>query len=262
MIVRALWILALALASTLPYAGTADANPPAAKAARSATTSKMERGVGDRRRIIGILDVRVEGVPREIAAQFETQLEKQLGSRAYWLAPKSRMLQMMESSTRWTEGCVVGTCLSEVRTQTGAELVLLAAITGADNTFGFVVTLVRTDNGRMLSQQAARCDVCTVNEVLASATLAAVHLLTDLPDVLPDEPTATSSTLAASSHRAAHARTRRRHKRIAIATVLTGLAVAGTGAALYFAGDRAPYALATTAAGGGLLLAGMFTLTF
>ena len=260
MILRAFWVLTLVLA----YARGAAANPTAAKPAHSATAAKMERGQGDRRRIVGILDVRVDGVPREIAAQFQTQLEKQLDSRAYWLAPKSRMLQMMANSTRWTEGCVVGTCLSEVRTQTGAELVLLAAITGADNTFGFVVTLVRTDNGRMLSQESDRCDVCTVNEVLASATLAAVRLLTELPDILPDEAAATTSTIAsvASTHEAAHAATKRRHKRIAIATVLTGLAVAGAGAALFFIGDRSPYALATTAAGGGLLLAGMFSLNF
>ena len=63
---------------------------------------------------------------------------------------------------KWTEGCVVGACLSEVRAQTGAELVLLAALTGSGTSFGYVVTLVRTDTGRVLAQESDRCDVCTV----------------------------------------------------------------------------------------------------
>ena len=62
------------------------------------------------------------------------------------------MHEMMANSTKWTEGCVVGSCLHEVKTQTGAELVLLAALTGSGTSFGYVVTLVRTDTGRMLAQ--------------------------------------------------------------------------------------------------------------
>ena len=34
----------------------------------------------------------------------------------YWLAPRSRMHEMMANSTKWTEGCVVGSCLAEVKT--------------------------------------------------------------------------------------------------------------------------------------------------
>ena len=55
---------------------------------------------------------------------------------------------MMANSTKWTEGCVVGACLREVETQTGADLVLLAALTGAGTSFGYVVTLVRDRHRR------------------------------------------------------------------------------------------------------------------
>src|SRR5262249_1744753 len=152
----------LVLVTTLAVlAGLAHAQPP----------------TGDKRRIVGILDVRVDGVPVEIQRQFQSDLEKHLDSRAYWLAPQERIREMMSNSTKWTEGCVVGSCLSELKTQTGAELVLLAAITGSGTSFGYVVTLVRTDTGRMLAQDASRCEVCTVKEVLASATLAAAKLL-------------------------------------------------------------------------------------
>src|SRR4051812_7948960 len=202
-------------------------------------------GPGDRRRIVGILDVRVEGVPAEIAQQFQTGLEDQLDSRAYWLAPMSRLHDMMANSTKWTEGCVVGVCLNEVRAQTGAELVLLAALTGSGTSFGYVVTLVRTDTGRMLAQESERCDVCTVNEALTNATLAAVKLLTSVPDKLPDE---------AADNRAAMDRQAKKlegdkngmhhhHKRVALAVTMVGLAVAATGAAVYFVQDHPSYAL-------------------
>jgi hypothetical protein len=264
--VRALCILTFVLAHARGGWAGPTSNKPAPPTAKAADkpVPKMDRVAGDRRRIVGILDVRVEGVPKEIAAQFQSELERQLDSREYWLATTSSVLQMMANSTRWTEGCVVGSCLAEVRTQTGAEIVLLATITGADNTFGYVVTLVRTDNGRWLSQEAERCDVCTVNEVLTSATLAAVNLLTAVPDVLPDEAAITSATIAriASTHAKALNTTKRRHRRIAIGTVLTGLLVAGVGSALFFIDDRPPYAIATAAAGGGLLVAGMFSLNF
>src|SRR6185312_14294808 len=82
-------------------------------------------------RIVGVLDVRVEGVPPEIAAQFQQQLEAQVDTKHFWLAPRSRMHEMMTNSTKWTEGCVIGNCLYEVKRQTNADLVLLAALTGS-----------------------------------------------------------------------------------------------------------------------------------
>jgi len=218
----------------------------------------------EKRRIIGVLDVRVEGVPPEIQRQFQSDLEKQLDSNEYWLAPEQRMRELMANSTRWTEGCVVGTCLSEVKTQTGADVVLLASITGAGTSFGYVVTLMRTDTGRMLAQDASRCDVCTVNEVLTSATLAAVKLLTSVPDKLPDEAAEASAALdlATSKLHAENAGTRRHHRRLGIALTLAGVIAAGAGMTLYLAFDRAPGALAGAGAGAGLALGGVVALTF
>jgi len=148
-------------------------------------------------RIVGVLDVRVEGVPPEIAAQFQQQLEAQVDTKHFWLAPRSRMHEMMTNSTKWTEGCVIGKCLSEVKRQTNADLVLLAALTGAGTSFGYVVTLVRTDTGLVLAQESERCDVCTVSEALANATLATVKILDAVPDQLPDEHAMQAAKLAA-----------------------------------------------------------------
>jgi hypothetical protein len=245
-VIRALAIVAV----TCAVAGSAFAQPqPAA---------------GDKRRIVGILDVRVDGVPKEIKAKFQTDLEKQLDSREYWLAPQARLKEMMANSTKWTDGCVVGLCLAEVKTQTGAELVLLASITGSGTSFGYVVTLVRTDTGRMLAQEASRCEVCTVNEALTSATLAAVKLLTAVPDKLPDDAGEASAQfdLATSKLRSDNMALRAHHRRIGIGLTLAGVVAAGVGATMYLAMDRPGYAAILAGAGTGVALGGVVALTF
>lgn len=241
---RALVVLALLVCS-----GVAWAQPPAGS---------------DKRRIIGVLEVKVEGVPKDIAAQFQTDLEKQLDSNAYWLAPKARLHEMMANSTKWTEGCVVGACLHEVKTQTGADLVLLAALTGSGTSFGYIITLVRTDTGSVLSQEANRCDVCTVNEALTAATLAAVRLVTAAPALLPDEEAKRNAELTdVKTKLAAEAEhSKRRSKKMGTLLTVAGVVVAGAGAALYFLNDHSDYGLATAAIGGGMAFGGVVTLTF
>lgn len=217
-----------------------------------------------KRRIVGILEVRVEGVPEEIERQFQSNLEKHLDSREYWLAPQDRLRELMANSTKWTEGCVVGSCLREVKTQTGADIVLLASITGSGTSFGHVVTLMRTDTGRMLSQDASRCEICTVNEALTSATLAAVKLLTSVPAQLPDEAAEHSAALdlATSKLREEHRATVRRQRRLGIALTVAGVLAAGAGMAAYLVMDRPPEALGGAGVGAGLALGGVVALTF
>ncbi len=86
----------------------------------------------------------------------------------------------------------------------------------------------------MVGQKSERCDVCTVSEALTAATRATVSLLNAIPADLsvPAAPAAPSPTepledqLAASHHA----------KRVTgVALVLTGLAIAATGTAYYFA---------------------------
>jgi hypothetical protein len=246
----------------------ASANPVASAgtvvADKQSVGDPAQAVAGDKRRIVGILEVRVEGVPKQIKRQFQVELEKQLDSREYWLAPQQRIREMLANSPKWTEGCVVGLCLNELRTVTGAELVLLASISGSGTSFGYVVTLVRTDTGRMLAQEASRCEVCTVKEVLASATLAAVKLLTAVPDKLPDEAAETSAALDVATRdlRADAEATNRHHRRIGIALTLAGVVAAGAGMTLYLATDRPSYALGLAGLGGGIALGGVAVLTF
>ena len=201
----------------------------------------------ERRRLVGILDVQASP---EIAASFEKALEDQLDSKMYWLVPRAKMRERLANSTKWSEGCLVGPCLSEVKVQTSAELVVLAALTGSGTSFGYVVTIVRTDTGRVLAQESERCEVCTINEAMSAATLATIRLVTAAPDQLPSEAPVVPAKPANKLRKAG------------IAMTLVGLAAAGIGTALYFAQDSPDYALVTAAAGGGLALGGVLVLTF
>lgn len=256
------------VATARPPSGPRDKSG-APKTSASARSDDAEHVAPDaprrnKRRIVGILDVRVEGVPPEIERQFQSDLEEQLDSRAYWLAPQQRVREMMSNSTKWTEGCVVGPCLHDIRIQTGAEIVLLASITGSGTSFGYIVTLMRTDTGRLLDQDASRCEVCTVNEVLTSATRAAAKLLTAVPDKLPDEASAASAELALATTKleAAHSATKRRRRTLGIALTVTGAIVAGAAMSLYFVLDRPAGALVGAGLGGGLVIGGIATMTF
>jgi len=211
----------------------------------------------DPRRIIGFLDVRLDGAPPEVGVQFQRDVEEEIDQRRYFLATRARMHDRMTSSTKWTEGCVVGDCLREVKIQTNADIVLLASLSGSGTSYGWVVTLVGTERGKVLGQTSERCDVCTVSEALSAATRATLALLDHVPQDLrrDDPPVAVKSPEppppAHQDHRVAGG-------------VLTGLgvALAAAGVSYYFANDHDKNGLALAGAGGGLIVGGIVTLTF
>lgn len=223
-----------------------------------------ERPPAEARRMVGILDVRVVGVPDEAKLEFERGLEDQLDTNMYWLSSRAQMRDRLKFSTKWTEGCLVGACLGEVRTQTTADLVLLVALSGAGTSFGYVVTLVRTDNGRPLAQESGRCDVCTGKESMLEATLATLKLLNNVPDKLPDEAGdhgAAIDLAVGKMHRTLGAQTAK-HRRQAITLLVVGLVVAGAGVGAYFVQDEHAPAFAIMGVGGGLALGGVTLLAF
>ena len=213
----------------------------------------------DGRKIIGILDVRIDGAPTEVGAQFQRDLEAQVDNKHYYLAPRVRMHDILANSTKWTEGCVVGDCLREARAQTGADVVLLASLNGSGTSFGWVITLVSTQMGTVIGQQSERCDVCTISEALNTATLATVQLLNAIPDELgaPKPGPSPTKPLEDKIDRIHHAQ-----KVAGTALTLTGLAVAAVGGAIFFAKDHSSTGLGVAGVGGGLLLGGVFTLAF
>lgn len=246
----------LALVGLLASSAVAFAGPPLRPAPAAHTGVEV-------RRTVGILDVRVDGVADDVRAELEKSLEQQLDTAHFWISTRSQMRERMKFSTKWTEGCFVGPCLAEVKVQTNADLVLLAALSGSGTSFGYAVTLVRTDTGKVLAQEVSRCDVCTVNEAMNEATLATVKLLNNVPDKLPDEAgdqgAAIEVAVAPQRKQLQVIRTHDRH--VGLAMTLVGIAAAGAGLAVYAAASK-PAGSVIAAAGGGLAAAGVVVLTF
>lgn len=252
---RRVW-LAVIVALVWLGAGLAHAQTPGKPAQPSA-----------KQRIVGILDVRGPSPADE--ATFERILESQLDTATYWLSPRAKMRERLRNSTKWTEGCLVYHCLREVMVQTSAELVILAALTGSGTSFGFVVTLVRTDTGRVVSQASERCDVCTFNETMNAAVLATITLLTTVPDKLPDESAQQGAAvdlavdMAVMPVKKQLTTARRASSRLGLTLTIAGLVAAAAGTATYLLVDGKPeYGLATAAAGGGMALGGVVVLAF
>lgn len=265
------------VASAGPARGGSAASPPPPPAARDdhPAAAPPPDGTGarprpspignDRRRTVSLLEVRVEGLSDDVKDNFRRQLEALIDTKRYWLADRDYMKAAMMRSTKWTDGCLVGRCLSAIRAQSGADLVLLAALTGAGTSFGYVVTLVRTDTGQVLDQESERCDVCTVNEVMSRATLAAVELLNNVPDKLPNESADQSARLdrAVGELRGEIAAHDRHAARIGYALLAVGLVGAVAGGALYAINDSRPnYAVATATGGLAMAAGGLVVLTF
>lgn len=263
-----------ALVLVVLLAGTADAQPgkkrpattpPAATAPASKPATKVRKAPTGKERIVGLLDVR--GPTPADEATFEESLEEQLDTDTYWLAPRDILKERMHNSTKWTEGCVVHTCLQEVKVQTGADLVILAALTGSGTSFGFVVTVLRTDTGRVVAQRTARCDVCTFKETMTEAVLATIELLNNIPAKLPDEGAQAGAAVDVAVQSAvrpleAQLAAARKHRKVGIVLTLLGVAVAGGGVAWYYLDDENKWGLATAAAGGGLAVGGVTVMTF
>ena len=216
--------------------------PPPAPAAAAAP----------KRKIIGILDVRVEGVSSTAGERFESGIEEGLGSTDYWVATRKRMREILAGSG-WSEGCSFGPCLMEVKRQTGADLIVDAYFQGAGSSYRFVVSLVDTATGAVTAQVADHCDVCTLSEALDAAALATIGLVHGAEGQVapPAGPIATHVTPPESP-----APSLRR-----TALVLVGAAVIAGGAAAYFAhtgDDKLGYAAGGAA--GGLGVAGITVL--
>ena len=258
-------LLALTALSATGVAGPAK-NPPKKEPAKPAPAppvvvdqeppSTPFPASSDPRRIIGFLDVRVEGAPSEVGVQFERDVEEEIDQRRYFLATRVRMHERMTSSTKWTEGCVVGDCLREVKVQTNADIVLLASLSGSGTSYGWVVTLVGTQRGKVVGQTSERCDVCTVSEALSAATRATLALLDHVPADLNSEPVVAARPVEPPPP------VREDHHLAGGVLTAAGAALAIAGAVYYFTQSHDKNGLVLAGAGGGLLVGGVVTLTF
>lgn len=223
----------------------------------TATATAENAKQAPKRKIVGILDVRVEGVSPTAAERFESGIEEGLGSTEYWVATRKRMREIL-SGSGWSEGCDFGPCLAEVKKQTGADLIVDAYFQGTGSSYRFVVTLVDTATGTVTAQVADHCDVCTLTEALDSAALATIGLVHGAEGQVPVDAHVPPAVI---DHTEAHAG--RSMRRTALLLIGAGAILGGTAAYFLHTGnDKLGYAAGGAAGGVGVAGIAVVALSF
>lgn len=126
---------------------------------------------------VGLLEVATQGVSDTTGDKFEESIERAL-SAVNVPVMRSKLVRERLAQSDYVHGCSFGPCLRAVGRVTGLGRLLVARIEGAGQSYSVVVSLVETGEGRLLSQVAQSCPVCTVDEAIATATRAVVELIT------------------------------------------------------------------------------------
>ena len=205
--------------------------------------------------IVGVLQLEIQGVSETAAEKFESSIEEGLTGTGYRVAPRQRLRKMLEQSS-YIDGCHFGACLTEVYRNTKGKLVLVARITSLGPSYSFVVSLIDTRTGLPASQVANVCEVCTLEEAIATATLAVIELVTKTPiDVAEPTEVVPPPVDLAAIERARNRRGKRAARRTALFFI--GAAVVAGGAGAYFlVEDDHRIGYPVMAAGGALAVAG------
>lgn len=237
--------LALAVA-TVP----AVAQPRPARAPGSGP-APQPRAPADTDDVIGLLDVRVEGLSPAAAEAFTKKIEDGLELSGLRVASRERLRAYL-AGTPWNSACLLGTCLGELSRGADVRTVIEVALATSGPSYHYVITLLDTASGQPINQVAAKCDVCTTDEAFTEASLAVVALVNGVGDGAPPVVVA-----AASGARVAHARSRARW----LGIVALGAAAAAAGGAYYFFDDdRDTLGGASAGAAGALGLVGAVSL--
>ena len=203
--------------------------------------------------VIGLLDVRVEGVSAAAADMFSKQIEESLEMSGLKVAPRAHLHDYL-AGTPWNSACLIGACLAELRTRAAVNRVLEVALVTNGPSYHYVITLLDTATGKTIGQLARKCDVCTTEEAFAAAALAVVELVNGVGDAAPDTPNPAIDGDAPAAARVRRARTRAR----TLGVVLVGAAVAvGAGSYYLYHQDRDGYGAGAAGAAGALGVAGL-----
>ena len=208
-------------------------------------------------RVIGLLDVRADGVEEPVASRFSEAVEEGLqGLGDYVAAPRSRMKEMLAASA-WSSACTAGPCLEEVGEQTGAQFVVTAGLAGSGMSYRYTLTLLDTSDGAILRQVSESCPACTVEDLASQATLATIGLVTGAEGSEMAGPVVDEGPMRALQLRVgSHARMVRR-----TGVLLIGVAVVSAAVGYYMLDkDRDDVSYPLQGAAGGLAASGVVML--
>lgn len=241
--------------AALVAASPASAQPaPRPAAAKTAPSPKATAETDD---VIGLLDVRVEGLSADATAVFTRKIEEGLEMSGLKVASRERLRSYL-AGTPWNSACLLGACLSELARGAEVATVIEVALATSGPSYHYVITLLDTRTGHAINQVAAKCDVCTTDEAFAEASLAVVAVVNGVGDGAPRITTPeVDPQLVRTRARVVHARGRAR----ALGITLIGLAAVAAGGAYYFFDDdRDTLGGASAGAAGALGVAGFTSL--
>jgi hypothetical protein len=204
--------------------------------------------------LIGLLDVRVEGVSDTAAEVFTKQIEESLGIAGLKVAPRARLREFL-AGTSWNAACLVGDCLKELETHAGVAQVIEAALVSIGPSYHYTITLLDTATGTIIRQTSRKCDVCTTDEAFADAALEVVALVTN-PDGDGGKPVV---DLPRPPPPASTVKGRRATRGAAIA-LLGAAVVAGAGGAFLLSRDEDRLGAALAGGAGAFAVAGVTCL--
>lgn len=241
------------LAAALAVAGAARADGAGSRAATTAkpsssSSSSSAGSVDDD--LIGLLDVRVEGVSDAAAEVFTRQIEESLGIAGLKVAGRARLREFL-AGTPWNAACLMGTCLRELKTHAGVGKVIEATLVSIGPSYHYTLTLLDTGTGAILRQASRKCDVCTTDEAFADAALGVVELITEGEDLAPAGPRPGPAPIPG--------RARRTTRRAALA-LMGAAALAGAGGYYLLTRDEDRLGAAAIGASGAFAVAGVTCL--
>jgi hypothetical protein len=191
--------------------------------------------------VVGILSLEADGVSPTAAEKLEAGIEEGIAGTSSdehpRVATRQRLTEMLAHS-KFDPGCRFGPCLEEIYKNTKVRMVLVGRIASSGPSYNFLVSLMDTRSGLLMSQVTTRCAVCTLDEAIASATLATIELITraENGDEDPEAGAATAVTPAVAELAALQKQTasrRRSIRRTGLFFLSAALLAAGAGA--YFA---------------------------
>ncbi len=204
--------------------------------------------------LIGLLDVRVEGVSDTAAEVFTKQIEESLGIAGLKVASRARLREYL-AGTAWNAACLFGSCLKELKTHAGVSRVIEATLVSIGPSYHYTITLLDTATGTIVRQTSITCDVCTVDEAFSDAALEVVQLITnpsgDITAPLVDGP--------GGGDQPGNLVARRRTRRAALA-FLGAAVVAGAGGLYLYSRDEDRLGAAGVGAAGAFAVAGVTCL--
>lgn len=238
--------------AALAMLAVAGLTAPAFADGAEAPAPKKAAGRGD---LIGLLDVRVEGVSDTAAELFAKQIEESLGIAGMQVASRARLREILAGSP-WNAACLAGDCLRALKTHAGVSTVIEAGLVSIGPSYHYVITILDTETGEIEHQVARKCDVCTTDEAFTNAALDVVELIQQREDHSGNPlPTAAGGERPRSAPGAGRGKVRR------TAIFLIGAAVvAGAGGAYLMSRDEDRVGAAALGAGGAFAVAGVTCL--